>query len=392
MRARLMLVGALPMVWCAGAFAQVGACCLNDTGACLVATQANCLGALSGTWLGTSVSCADDLPCTTTWGACCDADECVVIPEFLCGAVGEGGVFGGEGVACRETQYSESAISNALWVDMQSATPLLFADDQSGFGATDEGFATLALPADFRFDGKVYPAGTSLNVHTNGFVSLDVIDVTTRPDTFNFFVEFGPDASTPNAAICALWTDQLSASASTRTVTDESTTTLVIEWDTDPFSAQHFGGRYQMHLLSSSDPALDGAVRILYRGPSSPSVLDGVLRDDDLLFVGVHSAGGLSVFRRDVASLRSLVAGGADGIELVPVGGSGACAVNVCSADLDGNGVVDLGDFGGFGAAFGSSVGDANYNEAADLTGDGTVDLGDFGGFGAQFGRTDCLQ
>ncbi len=63
---------------------------------------------------------------------------------------------------------------------------------------------------------------------------------------------------------------------------------------------------------------------------------------------------------------------------------------STCSADFDGDGDVDLGDFGVFGAAFNSSSGDANYSSDADFDGDGDVDLGDFGVFGSQFGRDDC--
>ena len=65
---------------------------------------------------------------------------------------------------------------------------------------------------------------------------------------------------------------------------------------------------------------------------------------------------------------------------------------NSCVGDINGDGVVDLGDFGAFGAAFGSSTGDVNYNASADFNSDGNVDLGDFGAFGAEFGRTDCLD
>ncbi|MEM1424552.1 MAG: hypothetical protein AAGH64_11190, partial [Planctomycetota bacterium] len=64
---------------------------------------------------------------------------------------------------------------------------------------------------------------------------------------------------------------------------------------------------------------------------------------------------------------------------------------NDCLGDFDGDGDVDLGDFGVFGAAFNSMLGDANYNPAADFDMDGDVDLGDFGVFGAEFNRTDCL-
>ncbi len=65
-------------------------------------------------------------------------------------------------------------------------------------------------------------------------------------------------------------------------------------------------------------------------------------------------------------------------------------ALNACAADFDGNGEVNLGDFGVFGAAFGSAIGDANYNADADFDGSGEVNLGDFGVFGSEFGRTDC--
>ena len=65
--------------------------------------------------------------------------------------------------------------------------------------------------------------------------------------------------------------------------------------------------------------------------------------------------------------------------------------VDACAgADYDGDGDVDLGDFGVFGAAFGSQPGDANYDARADFDDDGDVDLGDFGVFGGEFGRGDC--
>ncbi|MEM1423832.1 MAG: hypothetical protein AAGH64_07490, partial [Planctomycetota bacterium] len=66
--------------------------------------------------------------------------------------------------------------------------------------------------------------------------------------------------------------------------------------------------------------------------------------------------------------------------------------INDCAGDFDGDGDVDLGDFGVFGGAFGSMTGDTNYNADADFDADGDVDLGDFGVFGGEFGRSDCLQ
>ena len=65
---------------------------------------------------------------------------------------------------------------------------------------------------------------------------------------------------------------------------------------------------------------------------------------------------------------------------------------NSCLADFNNNGVVDLGDFGFFGATFGSMMGDPNFQAVADFNNNGTIDLGDFGGFGMEFGRTDCLD
>ncbi|MEM1423484.1 MAG: S8 family serine peptidase [Planctomycetota bacterium] len=65
--------------------------------------------------------------------------------------------------------------------------------------------------------------------------------------------------------------------------------------------------------------------------------------------------------------------------------------VNACSGDFDNDGDVDLGDFGLFGAAFGSFAGDSAYDASSDFDADGDVDLGDFGVFGADFGRFDCL-
>ncbi|MEM1424731.1 MAG: hypothetical protein AAGH64_12110, partial [Planctomycetota bacterium] len=65
---------------------------------------------------------------------------------------------------------------------------------------------------------------------------------------------------------------------------------------------------------------------------------------------------------------------------------------NSCLGDFDGDGDVDLGDFGLFGAAFNSMAGDANYFAPADFDNDGDVDLGDFGVFGSEFNRTDCLD
>ena len=64
--------------------------------------------------------------------------------------------------------------------------------------------------------------------------------------------------------------------------------------------------------------------------------------------------------------------------------------VSTCSGDFDGDGVVDLGDFGLFGSVFGTSSGDDLWDPRADFNGDGDIDLGDFGAFAQDFGRSDC--
>lgn len=373
--------------------AQTGACCLTDTGACIDSTQADCTGALQGSWQGNGTACATDASCTTTYGACCMPDECLTAPSFVCAILAnEGAVFRGEGVPCSVTTYSETALGTGFWVDMTTgSTPLVFADDKSGFGVTDEGFATVALPADFLFEGIVYSAGTTLNVHTNGFVSFDVIDVTNRPDTFNFRLEFGPDASTPNAAICPLWSDQINVTARTKTVTDAAGTTLVIEWDTDPFDIDRWGGTYQLHMVSSTDPGLDGEIRFLYTDGAAPSPFDAPFVSDDRLMVGMHSVGGLSVFRPSVDGLRTMM-GTSDGVSYRPIMTQTDCAVNDCAADINGTGAVDIVDFQLFATAFNSSSGDANYNPDADFNGTGAIDIVDFQLFATEFNRTDCLQ
>ena len=66
------------------------------------------------------------------------------------------------------------------------------------------------------------------------------------------------------------------------------------------------------------------------------------------------------------------------------------CDQDFCEADFTGDGNVDLGDFGIFGAAFGSTPNNSNWDPRADFDMDGDVDLGDFGVFGGEFGRTEC--
>ncbi|MEM1422516.1 MAG: proprotein convertase P-domain-containing protein [Planctomycetota bacterium] len=126
----------------------------------------------------------------------------------------------------------------------------------------------------------------------------------------------------------------------------------------------------------------------VYAGDIAPEEPFGAL-------IGVDPAGGWVVSVRDA---QTGDAGTLDSLRLVLEvkpdcdldGTPDACSV--CLGDFDKDGDVDLGDFGVFGGAFGSSAGDAAYDGRADFDTDGDVDLGDFGVFGGEFGRADCSE
>ncbi len=76
--------------------------------------------------------------------------------------------------------------------------------------------------------------------------------------------------------------------------------------------------------------------------------------------------------------------------------GSGAATLDItyeiappgCVGDLDGDGDTDVFDFGIFGPAFGSAMGDPGFVPEADFDGNGIIDVFDFGIFGPDFGCT----
>ncbi len=61
-----------------------------------------------------------------------------------------------------------------------------------------------------------------------------------------------------------------------------------------------------------------------------------------------------------------------------------------CMADINGDGAVNISDFGILSAAFGSSSGDPNWNSLADVNLDGIVNISDFGIMSSEFGQIDC--
>jgi alpha-tubulin suppressor-like RCC1 family protein len=62
--------------------------------------------------------------------------------------------------------------------------------------------------------------------------------------------------------------------------------------------------------------------------------------------------------------------------------------VTLLAGDLNGDNVVDIDDFSEFAAAFGSAIGEPDWNLTADLNGDGVIDLNDFALLAANYGRT----
>ncbi len=95
------------------------------------------------------------------------------------------------------------------------------------------------------------------------------------------------------------------------------------------------------------------------------------------------------------AAKAKAVAGAASGVDPVKVesgaavrgGGAGGCA---CDADLDGSGVVDLGDFGILGQCLGSAP--EGFCENADINCDGVINDADRDAHGCQIGSTSPVE
>lgn len=72
----------------------------------------------------------------------------------------------------------------------------------------------------------------------------------------------------------------------------------------------------------------------------------------------------------------------------ITIGASGGTAsFSLVNGDVDGSNVIDLGDFDALAVAFGSELGDGNFNPNADLDGSQVVDLGDFDILALGFGQ-----
>ena len=96
--------------------------------------------------------------------------------------------------------------------------------------------------------------------------------------------------------------------------------------------------------------------------------------------------------REQVIDLTARITGGVQpvfrpGVEIIVVGPDG----EIIRGDLNGDGANTLDDFFQLADAFGSAVGDENYNPAADIDGDGDVDLSDFFAYADDFGKAGTL-
>jgi len=59
--------------------------------------------------------------------------------------------------------------------------------------------------------------------------------------------------------------------------------------------------------------------------------------------------------------------------------------INRLFGDINGDGQVEIGDFGLFSSTFNFALGDIDYLSAFDFNDDGQVEIGDFGAFSARF-------
>jgi hypothetical protein len=104
----------------------------------------------------------------------------------------------------------------------------------------------------------------------------------------------------------------------------------------------------------------------------------------DSIAVGEEIAGTSTMRIRFVAidnEPGDVIEAGVDAVEVTAV----ACA-DACPGDLNGDGFRNLTDFTMFAAAYGSQIGQPNYNPDADLNGDGFVNVTDFTLFAGFYG------
>jgi len=74
-------------------------------------------------------------------------------------------------------------------------------------------------------------------------------------------------------------------------------------------------------------------------------------------------------------------------IKVIQIKDATVIIVGQKTGDLDHSGIIDYRDLGIFGASYGTSKGQKDFNDAADLNSDGVIDYRDLGIFGANYGK-----
>jgi len=132
-------------------------------------------------------------------------------------------------------------------------------------------------------------------------------------------------------------------------------------------------GPSALGLLAGASVSLTANVT----GASNGSVTWSVLESN----AGTITAGGVYTAPATIGDYHVIATSAADTSK------SSSILIRVYTGDENGDVLVDGLDMGVFAAAFGSSIGGANYNAQADLDANGTVDDADLNLFLAQFGR-----
>jgi hypothetical protein len=222
-----------------------------------------------------------------------------------------------------------------LPTDPAGGTPITLADD-------DYELITLTDGKTVSLYGVSYG---SFYVGSNGYITFDSGD-TDRTETLSDHFE--------RPRISALF-DDLSPPQGGSVRVEQLDDRAAVTWLNVPEYYNIGANTFQVEMF------FDGRIRLSYRAISAADGLTGLSEGN-----GIPA----NLYQDDFTSLA-------------------ACAAGGCPGDLDGDGFRNVSDFTLFAAAFGSQLGDANYDAAADLNGDGFVNATDFTAFAAVFG-TPC--
>jgi len=293
-------------------------------------------------------------------GACCLSTGCEVRTQSAC--AGGGGTYLGNGTDCGGGSYTVSTCSNAM-------------EDISGTGTlstvsgTDDGFQD-GVPIGFSFP-LFGVSSSTVTISNNGALSF-------QPGFIPFSNPPIPNGGAPNSVIAPFWDDMWTVGVgSVHYQTLTSPDRFIVQWtNADLFPGQGFSYTFQTILFQGGDidfryGSLDGSP------PASPTI--GL--EDSTGTVGTSIAAS-DIGTGNTCRHFEFVSTG-DPCDTCPnAGGTG----QFCSADTDGNCVLDVQDLANLLAAFGSVTGDVNYNPAVDYDNSGSIGLADLAFLLGQFG------